>query len=479
MTDEINPLQPSEEPTAPLEPVTPPPVSAPTWHPAEPAYAGPPAEPSPGAAYGAPTAEPAPTYAPAPVYAAPPAPAAGPPAHSGGGSTIVLAVVAALVMGAIAGVAGGYLGGRLSSGGGTTSSGMQKITVVPSTTDEPVVAAAAAAVPSIVNIDVSEASVKGGQNGLPNSHPTVPITGNGSGVAFMKVPSGGTYILTNNHVVAKANIITVSDTSGRSYTGTLVGRDPDSDIAVVRISENLPVIELGDSTKLLVGQTVVAIGSPFGFEHSVTSGVVSALGRSLSNVGDGTSSGYPLVDVIQTAAAINPGNSGGALVDRSGRLVGINTAIYTGASVTDQASNAGIGFAIPVKTAARVADDLISGGKVGHPFIGLIGGTVDSIVATQKKLSVQQGAYVQALTPSAGAQKAGIQVGDVVTAVDGADIRTMDDLIIAVRRHAIGDTVKITLRRGTQTLMLNVTVGDKPTNLAAPSQESSTTTPGK
>jgi S1-C subfamily serine protease len=307
----------------------------------------------------------------------------------------------------------------------------------------------------------------------------VPLSANGSGVAFKKAPGGGTYILTNNHVVANANTITVADTAGKTYPGTLVGRDPDSDIAVVRISENLPVINLGDSTKLLVGQTTVAIGSPFGFEHSVTSGVVSALGRSLSNVGDGSSSGYPLVDVIQTDAAINPGNSGGALVDRNGNLIGINTAIYSSTSSTGEGSNAGIGFAIPVNTAARVADELISGGKVSHPFIGLIGSTVDASVAQIKKLPVSSGAYVNSLAAGSGAQKAGVKVGDVVTAVDSKTIRTMDDLIVAIRSHAVGDTVKLTVHRGARTLTLSVAVGEKPANLTTPSTESSSSSSTK
>ena len=381
----------------------------------------------------------------------------------------MIALIAALIMGTIAGLAGGFIGGRMATG-----PKVQSITVVPSTTDEPVVAAAAAAVPSVVNIDFTANGVAGGQKGLPSSHPTVPESGNGSGVAFKKVDGGGTYILTNNHVVSDATRITVADASGKTYTGTLVGRDPESDIAVVRIAEDLPIIKLGDSTKLLVGQTVVAIGSPFGFEHSVTSGVVSALGRALDNVSADTGANYPLADVIQTDAAINPGNSGGALVDRSGNLVGINTAIYSGTG-----QSGGIGFAIPETTAIRVADQLITGGKVTHPYIGLIGSTVTAELAAQKKLPVQQGAIVNDLAASGGAQAGGVKKGDIVTAVDGNDIRTMDDLIIQVRRHAVGDTVKLTVRRGTETLTLNVKVGDKPVEFAVPSTDSSITTPGQ
>jgi putative serine protease PepD len=483
MSDETTPIEPAEQPVTPVEPAAPAVPEAPAYvapAPTEPAAAPIPSAPAP--AFAAPAQAPAP--APAPYIPTPDPRATQPPVASSaapashGGGVITVAVIAALFMGAIAGVGGGYLGGKLS--GGSARAANQTVTVVPSTTDEPVIGAAAAAVPSIVNIDITGEAVGGDQSGLPSDHQAVPLNASGSGVAFKKVSGGGTYILTNNHVVDGAKKITVSDTAGNTSTGTLVGRDPDSDIAVVRIAEDLPVIEIGDSTKLIVGQTVVAIGSPFGFQHSVTSGVVSALGRSLTSMGDGATTGsYPLVDVIQTDAAINPGNSGGALVDRAGKLIGVNTAIYANTGSSGQASSAGIGFAIPVSTAARVAGELIEGGKVSHPFIGLVGTTVTSDMAAQKKLPVTQGALVVSLTPGSGAEKANVKLGDVVTEVDGTTIRTMDDLITNVRRHAVGDTVKLTVRRGTETLTIGVVVGDKPANLAAPSLDSSATTPTK
>ena len=469
MSDETRPDLPTDQPAQ-----SQPPESG-AEQPTPPAYAVPVPDTAP------PMAQPAPSIAEvtgtdAPAYVAPaPTPVQPQAASAKGvsGATVTLAVVAALVMGAIAGVAGGFLGGQMASGGSGLTAKSAKITVVPATTDEPVIAASVAAVPSVVNIDVSSGEATGGQSGLPDSHPGVPMKGNGSGVAFKKVGTSGTYILTNNHVVESATKITVADASGKTYKGTLVGRDPETDIAVVRIAENLPTIDVGDSTKLQVGQTVVAIGSPFGFEHSVTSGVVSALGRSLYNVGSGNDPGYSLADVIQTDAAINPGNSGGALVDRAGKLIGINTAIYS-----DTGQNGGIGFAIPVTTAARVADELIAGGKVGHPFIGLIGSTIDADVAAAKKLAVTQGALVESLSKGDGAVKAGVKVDDIVIAVDGADIRSMDDLVIAVRRHKIGETAKLTVRRGDQTLDIDVVVGDKPADFKTPSLET-TVPPGQ
>ena len=297
------------------------------------------------------------------------------------------------------------------------------------------------------------------------------MSGQGSGVAF-KAADGGTYILTNNHVVENASTITVRSTAGKSWPATIVGRDPDNDIAVVKISEALPLIALGDSSNLVVGQTVVAIGSPFGLEHSVTSGVISAMGRSLPDFAEENAGVYPLIDVIQTDAAINPGNSGGALVDRSGRLVGINTAIYS-----DSGSSGGIGFAVPVNKAVDVAEQLITNGTVTHPFIGIIGVTVDSETAATNKLTVQEGALVKEIAPDSGSAKAGVKVNDVVVAVDGQDVRSMDDLILLVRRHKAGDTIKLKVIRDGKPVELTVTVGDRPAGYS--STETATPAPQK
>jgi len=395
-----------------------------------------------------------------------------PPARGNGVAlAVTLAVVAAFIVGALSGLAGGFLGAKYAESNG--DSGTRTVTVVSDKTTEPVVAASAAAVPSVVNIDVAQKSASAGEGGLPTAHPDVPVTGSGSGVAFKRAPNNGTYLLTNNHVVENAATITVRDTSGNKYPGVLVGRDADSDIAVVRIDAKLPIIKLGDSSKLVVGQTVVAIGSPFGLEHTVTSGVVSALGRSLPDFTSDTNGAYPLVDVIQTDAAINPGNSGGALVDRLGELIGINTAIYT-----ESGASNGVGFAIPVAAATHVANTLIAGDKVGHPFLGIVGTTVNSDVQKERKLTVSQGALVEEITPGTGASKADLKPGDVVTALDTAPIRSMDDLILQVRRHAVGDKVTLTIVRDGKEKKVEMTVGDRPSSLPS-SKESSTTTPSK
>ncbi len=197
-----------------------------------------------------------------------------------------------------------------------------------------------------------------------------------------------------------------------------------------------------------------------------TSGVISALGRSLPDFTD-TGDVYPLVDVIQTDAAINPGNSGGALVDQTGGLVGINTAIYS-----DTGASGGIGFAVPVNTAIRVAEQLIAGDTVRHPFLGVVGTTVDSALAAEEKLTVDEGAYVSEVTAGSGADKGGVKKGDVITGLDGLPIRSMDDLILQVRRKQVGDTVRLVVVRDGKDVRLTLTVGDKPTDIGSPSEES-------
>jgi S1-C subfamily serine protease len=386
---------------------------------------------------------------------------------------VVAAVVTALIVGSFAGLSAGLLGARLVLGNGAGLRGSGQITVVPSKTSEPVVAASQAAVPSVVNIDVQQGTAQGGDSGLPTSHPSVPITGNGSGVAFKRAGEKGTYVITNDHVVENAELIVVRDPAGQSYKGTVVGTDPETDIAVVKIDGDLPLINVADSSKLLVGQQVVAIGSPFGLDHTVTSGVVSALGRSLPQFESAKSSAYPLVDVIQTDAAINPGNSGGALVNLSGKLVGINSAIYS-----DTGASGGIGFAIPSNTAVRVAEEIISKGKVSHPFLGIIGMTVTPQLQTEKKLAVSEGAYVAEIAKGSGAQTAGVKIGDVVVELAGAPIRSMDDLILQVRRKKVGDSLKIVVVRDGKRLELTMVVGDKPSNFTT-TESSATPAPKK
>lgn len=408
---------------------------------------------------------------PPPVAPSGPTPYSAPPRHhSGAGLAIVVASIIAFVIASFAGFAGGYIAARTTADGPASSrSGSSRVTVLPSKTLDPAVAAAAASLPSVVYVDVTGTGSKEGQGGLPELHPDVPSSSSGSGVAFKKDGEGGTYILTNEHVIAGASRITVRDASGESVTAKLIGADAETDIAVIRVPTSITAIEVGESSGLQVGQMVVAIGSPYGLEHSVTMGVISAIGRSLPDFQNSDDS-YPLVDVIQTDAAINPGNSGGALVDRAGRLIGINTAIYSNTGAND-----GIGFAVPVGTAVRVAEQLISGDTVKHPFLGIIGQTVTAEFAREEELDVREGAYVVSVVDGTGAKKAGLKKGDVITKLENATIRSMDDLLLQVRRRKVGDTVKLTIVRDGDTEEVEMTIGDKPENVEIPSEEQTET----
>ena len=303
--------------------------------------------------------------------------------------------------------------------------------------------------PSIVNIDIRTAP----QRGL--FFDTGPQEGTGSGVIYKE----DGYIITNNHVIQDAQEITVRLASGQELTGTNVGADPETDIAVVKIDKTgLPVLQLGDSDKLVVGELCVAVGSPFGFEQSVTAGIVSALNRNIS--ADSSNGVTVLTDLIQTDAAINPGNSGGALCDSSARLIGINAVIASAAGGSE-----GVGFAIPINTARKVADDLIAGRPVSHSYIGILGQTVTDTIAEQYELPVSDGAYITRVVPDGPADKAGIKTGDIIVEVDGETVKGMDEVIGEVRGRNVGDTISVTYYDGNEKKTVDVTLEEKPTNL--------------
>ena len=297
-------------------------------------------------------------------------------------------------------------------------------------------AVAEAVLPTVVQIDI-------GGNGEIGS-----TQGNGSGVIYR---SNG-YIITNNHVVAGADDMQIVFADGSREEAELVGRDVLSDIAVVKVDRsNLTAIRVGDSSQLRVGQLAVAIGSPFGLEGSVTAGVISALNRPIS-VGDG----IRLPSVIQTDAPINPGNSGGALVGADGRLVGINSAILTAGSP----ANAGVGFAIPVTTAVDIAEELIETGSVTYPYLGVEGSNVPPAAA--ERLGVENGALVSDVQPDTPAADAGIREDDVIVRIADTPIETMDDLIIAVRKAEVGDTVEVVYIRDQRERSTEVTLVERP-----------------
>lgn len=268
--------------------------------------------------------------------------------------------------------------------------------------------------------------------------------GEGSAVIYR---SDG-YLVTNNHVVEGAGAVEVTLADGTTHPAEVVGTDPTSDLAVLKVdATGLPAATFADSAPT-VGDTAVAIGSPFGLEGSVTSGIVSALDRTLSG-GANT-----MVGMVQTDAPINPGNSGGALVDDRGRVIGINTAI-----LSRSGSSAGIGFAVPATTATSVADQLIEDGQVRWARLGVNGQDVDARVAEAYGLTIDRGALIVRVEPGSAAHDAGLQDGDIVTAVAGEQVSSMVDLAAAIRGYQPGDQVRLTIVRDGQELAIPVTLG--------------------
>jgi len=244
------------------------------------------------------------------------------------------------------------------------------------------------------------------------------------------------FILTNAHVIEKTGTIKVVLNDEREFEAQIVGADPDSDLAVLRISSKtpLPSVEMGNSDDLMIGETVIAIGNPFGFSHTVTTGVISALGRSIRT------DDRVFQDFIQTDASINPGNSGGPLLNINGDLIGINTAIYAKAQ--------GIGFAIPINKARRIISDLIRHGEVIPAWIGIVVQDIDGKLAKYLKLPGNKGVIVKEVEKNSPAGEAGVREGDIVFSVGNKKIQSDQDFQSALRDYSSGDIIKIELQRG-------------------------------
>ena len=254
-------------------------------------------------------------------------------------------------------------------------------------------------------------------------------------------------IVTNNHVVDGATEITVRLSDGRELPGTLVGRDPKTDLALIRIeATGLPVIPLGDSTALQVGEPVMAIGNPFGLAQTVTTGIVSATGRV---IGEG-----PYDDFIQTDASINPGNSGGPLINTRGEAIGINAAIFS-----QSGGSIGIGFAIPVNAAKSVVAQLATSGHVVRGWLGVSIQPLTADLAKGLQVDGAQGALVASVAPGSPAERAGLEAGDVITEFDGRPVARAEDLPRAVATTPIGRAVRVTVLRDGKPLALTATVG--------------------
>ena len=324
-----------------------------------------------------------------------------------------VAVTMAVIAGGVGGVIGNAGGGSLLDAGAKFVSVNNSIERAP----DSISALAAKVLPSVVSI-----STRNGTEG-------------GTGTGFV-IRSDG-YLLTNNHVVegvVGGGSLRVSFNNGKTVNGKIVGTDAAYDLAVIKVDlKNLTALQFGDSDKVLVGDSVIAIGSPLGLAGTVTSGIISAKDRAVT-AGSGTSEGS-FINALQTDAAINPGNSGGPLVDKSGAVIGVNSAIATLDSSSSQTGSIGLGFAIPINQARRTAEQLIKTGKSSHPVIG---------VSLDTRYS-GGGARIAQVLAGSPAAKAGIVVGDTIVGIDGKSVDTADELIVAVRAKQPGDSVKLLL----------------------------------
>lgn len=369
-----------------------------------------------------------------------------PPTGGGrSGGIGALIVVLALILGLFGGV-GGAAGYQAITGGDDNDSGDtgtvssleddSKTEELPPGAFEKV---SEIIMPSVVQINVA------GQSG----------SGSGSGIII----SSDGEILTNNHVVEAADkgsgTLNVAFSDGKISKAEVKGTDPVTDLAVIKVEEHddLTPAKLGDSGDLKVGQQVVAIGSPFGLESTVTTGIVSALNRPVSS-GDEAGSTPTIFPAVQTDAAINPGNSGGPLVDLDGRVIAINSAIRSSTSQSGESGSIGLGFAIPVDLAKHVSKHLSKGEKVPHAQIGV---TVGSDV--KKDQITTTGAEVKKVTSGSAGDDAGLKVGDVITAVEGNAIASSDALVATVRGFEPGDTIKVTFNRGEDQKTVDVKLG--------------------
>ena len=396
--------------------------------------------PTPPASYGQPTPE-QPTVAQS-AFAPPVPPVHAQPAHPQPAPkrrSVIGLVAGAIIIALSAGMVGGAVGFLVAR---ETSNAVSAdaVAVAPAVTsdndgDRPavVVDGSVASVAAAVQPAVVELSVKGAQS-----------AGTGSGFVI----SSDGYIITNNHVagIGADGQITVTFADGTSEKGKLVGANAGFDLAVVKVDRtDLPTVPLGSSADLQVGEPVVAIGSPLGLSGTVTSGIISALNRPVTAGGEGETA---FINAIQTDAAINPGNSGGPLVNMQGEVIGVNSAIATMGSLGGEAGSIGLGFAIPVDVAKRISKEIIQTGTSTTPVIGV---QLDMTFT-------DDGAKIATVTEGGPSQAAGVEVGDIVTKIDGSPVADATALIVAIRSHAPGDTVTLTIDRGGKTVTVPITL---------------------
>jgi S1-C subfamily serine protease len=323
---------------------------------------------------------------------------------------------------------------------------------------------------------------------VSNNNPDIIINGNPSESQSTRLGSGFVYdnegrIVTNSHVVDEAKTVDVTFVDGNTYTANVIGTDPSSDISVLQIKdgsflsssgENSTAVPLviGNSSNLQVGQQIIAIGNPFGLSDTMTTGIISQVGRLLPN----PDTGFSIPDGIQTDAAINPGNSGGPLLNMQGQVIGINTAISSSTGLFS-----GIGFAVPSNKITRIVPVLIQKGSYAHPWLGISGGSITPDLAQSAGLPKNfKGVVVGSVQSGSPADKAGLQgvsqdimnlnarIGDIITAIDGHPVKRIDDIINHIEAHkSVGDSVKVTVNRNGKTLDLNVILQTRPSSSAA------------
>jgi serine protease Do len=401
-----------------------------------------------------------PSYAPPPAYEALPASSAPAPKRDHRLRGLTLMLIIGLVLGAVVGGVSGGLIARSTLQAQATASASKPNNV-------PIVAVASTRATG----DSSQAVVAAVQRVGPavvtvvNTMPQQQVFGffgdsvqqpkaSGSGVIIS--PQG--YIVTNNHVVDGYQTLQVIYADGTTVPAELVGTDPFADLAVIKVSGAVPAVaELGDSDSLQIGEAVIAIGNPLGdFKNTVTAGVISGLDRTL-----GVDQGTSYEKMIQTDAAINQGNSGGPLVNLSGQIVGINTAIVRGNSSSSAVAE-GLGFSIPSKTVSSIAAQLISKGYVERPYLGVRWQLISPEIAQANNLPMEWGVYVQAVVTSATADQAGVQRGDIITKIGTEAISDINGFANLLNHHKVGDNVSIEVWRNGQTLTLSAILQAQP-----------------
>jgi len=356
------------------------------------------------------------------------------PSQNGLGRSIPLrsAILIALVVGVVAGAFGASSSGSLFG----RSANLVKTTAAVERPAGSVAEIAQRVLPSVVSIEAQS----GG--------------GGSTGSGFIIDSSG--YILTNSHVIASAVMsggdIRVRLNDGSSFDAKVIGRDSSYDLAVIKIiAPNLKALQFGDSDKVAVGDSVIAIGSPLGLSGTVTLGIISAKDRAVTaGEGDAESS---FINALQTDAAINPGNSGGPLVNSTGAVIGVNSAIASlGTSFSGQTGSIGLGFAIPINQARKTADQLIQSGKATYPVMGI---SVDMNYSGDGAMIAKTNGAVVA---GGAAAKAGLKSGDVITEIDGRAITSPEELIVAIRSHSVGEEITVTYKRGDKLATVNLTL---------------------